>query len=57
MNGKLCFTNLFSFYIELTSMVDKERAVDVYVKFLKYFDMSFHDILKDKVIKYRIDSG
>lgn len=49
-------TNLVAFYNEVTSLVDKWKAVDVvYLKFNKAFDTISHNNIMDKLIKYGLD--
>lgn len=54
MKRKSCLTNLIAFYDETRGWIVKGRAVDV-VYFSKVFDIVFHDIVKDKVRKCRLD--
>lgn len=43
MKGRSCLTSLLSFYVKVTYLMDKEKAVYfVYVDFNKAFDTSSH---------------
>lgn len=51
--GKLSLTNLIACYNEMTSWVDKGRAMDVvYLDLNKALDIVFCNIFIDKVMKY-----
>lgn len=53
--GKSCFSNLIAFYNELTSLMDKRRALDVvHLDFSKVFDTVSNTILINKLTKYRL---
>lgn len=55
LKGKPCLTNLIAFFDEVTSLVDEGRAVDiVHLHFNKAYDSVSHDILIDKLMKYRL---
>lgn len=56
MKTKSCLTNLIAAYDEMTSLVDKRRAVDtVYVGFSTVFDTVFPNNLTDKLMEHRLD--
>lgn len=56
MSGKQCFINLMAFYNEMTSLMNETRAVGVvYIDFSKGFDSISHNIVIDKLTKYRLD--
>lgn len=56
MKGKSCMTILIGFYDEVTGLVDEEREVNViYLHLSKAFDTVFHNILIDKLMKYRLE--
>jgi len=56
MQGKLCFTSLITFYNEMTSLGNIDRAVHiVYIGFSKAFDTVLHNILIDILRKCRLD--
>jgi len=50
MMGKLCLTNLISFYHVVTVLVDERRPVDtVYLDFSKAFHTICHNMLTEKL--------
>jgi len=54
MRGKSCLTNLIVFHDEMTGLVYEGRAVDVfYLDFSRVFSTVCHNILVDKLMKYR----
>ena len=49
-------TKLITFYVEMTGLVDEERAVDiVYLDFSKAFNTASQKILREKRIMYGLD--
>lgn len=56
MKTRSCLTNPIAFYDEMTSLVDKRRAVDtVYVGFSAGFYIVSPNTLTDKLMEYRLD--
>ena len=46
MKGRSCWSNLISFYDQVTCLVEEGRAVDVvYLEFSKAFDTVYHSIV------------
>jgi len=50
--GKSSLTSLIAFHDEVISLVDEERAVNVYLNFSKAFDTVSHEILVDNLRNY-----
>jgi len=58
LKGKSCLINLTAFYDEVTGLVDEGRAVDVvHLHFNKAYDSVPHNVLIDKLMKYKLDKG
>lgn len=54
--GRLCLTNLISFYDWVARLVDEGRAVDVvYLDFSKAFDTVSHRLLLGKLAAHGLD--
>ena len=52
---KLCLTLLTAFYDEITCSVDQGRAEeDAYLDFSKTFDVVYHRIPTEKLVKYKL---
>lgn len=57
MKGKRCLNNLITFYDVTTLLVSEGRAVDiVYLDISKAFNAVSHNILAEKLLKYRVDT-
>ena len=56
MKGRLCLTNLISFYNWVTRLIDEGKAVDVvYLDFSKASDILSHSILLGKLTARGLD--
>ena len=56
LKGRFCFTNLISFYDQVTRLVDKGKAVDIIcLDFRKVFDTVPHSILLEKLAAHGLD--
>jgi len=56
IKGRSCFTNLISFYDQVTRLVDEGKVVDViYLDFSKAFGSVPHSILLEKLASHGLD--
>lgn len=55
MKGKSCLINMRTFSDEMTGQVEEGRAADVYLDFSTHFGTVYHNNLKDRLMKYRLD--
>ena len=56
MERRSCFTNLISFYDQMTHLVDEGKAVDVvYLDFCKAFGTISHSMLLEKLAAHGLD--
>jgi len=56
--GKSCLTNLITFYVEMTGLVDEQRAVDIgYLDFSKAFNTFSYKIIIEKLLNHRISES
>lgn len=58
MKNRLCLANLSTFNDKMIHLVEKGKAVAVYLDFSKTFDTVFHSILwKNKLLMVWTDTG
>jgi hypothetical protein len=58
MRGRLCTTNLLTFFEKITAAIDGGKAVDViYLDFAKAFDMVPHERMKKKLRAHSVGGG
>jgi len=56
MKGRLCLTNLISFYNWVTRLIDEGKAVDVvYLDFSKAFNTVSHHVILEKLAACGLD--
>lgn len=56
--GKLCLTNLVAFYVEITAVVEEERATDaIFLNLRKAFDNILRNILVSKLETHGFSDG
>lgn len=54
--GKSCLNNLIAFYNDMPGNVDDRKAVEVIsLSFSKAFNIIYHKILTDRLMKYRLN--